>query len=100
MLTIRTTFPSIIKGDDVRSLWRGYSMNVIKISLETDLRRISHKSVKRLFGQTIEHEISVVKKFSCSSAASFTKSGLIHPMKTAKISEYGVLISIYNFSIL
>ncbi|CAF1256632.1 unnamed protein product [Rotaria sp. Silwood1] len=83
-MTIRTTLSSMIKEGGIRSLWRGNLMNVIKVSPETGLRLMSYETFKRLVGQTQTHEISVIEKFLCGSAAGFTASALIYPMKTIK----------------
>ncbi len=93
-MTIRTTLTSMIKEGGIRSLWRGNLINVIKISPETGLRLMSYESFKRLLGQTRTHEISVIQKFLCGSAAGFTASALIYPMKTVKVEEYDFLIRI------
>ncbi len=84
-MTIRTTLSSMIKEGGIRSLWRGNLMNVIKVSPETGLRLMSYEAFKRLLGQTTTNEISVVEKFLCGSAAGFTASALIYPMKTIKV---------------
>lgn len=86
-MTIRTTLRSMIEEGGIRSLWRGNLMNVIKISPETGLRLMSYESFKRLLGQTTTNEISVVHKFLCGSAAGFTASALIYPMKTVKVRD-------------
>jgi solute carrier family 25 phosphate transporter 23/24/25/41 len=86
-MTIRTTLTLMIKEGGIRSLWRGNLMNVIKVSPETGLRLMSYEAFKRLLGQTTTHEISVFKKFLCGSAAGFTASALIYPMKTVKVRD-------------
>jgi solute carrier family 25 phosphate transporter 23/24/25/41 len=78
----------MIKEGGIRSLWRGNLMNVIKISPETGLRLMSYESFKRLLGQSTINEIGVIQKFFCGSAAGFTASVLIYPMKTVKVREY------------
>ena len=75
----------MIKEGGIRSLWRGNLMNIIKVSPETGLRFMSYEAFKRLMGQTATHEISVLNKFLCGSAAGFTASALIYPMKTVKV---------------
>jgi solute carrier family 25 (mitochondrial phosphate transporter), member 23/24/25/41 len=77
----------MIKEGGVRSLWRGNLMNVIKVSPETGLRLMSYEAFKRLLGQSSTHEISVIEKFLCGSAAGVTASTLIYPMKTIKVNE-------------
>ncbi len=84
-MTIRTTLASMINEGGIRSLWRGNLMNVIKVSPETGLRLMFYETFKRLLGQTTTHEISVYQKFLCGSAAGFTASVLIYPMKTIKV---------------
>ena len=86
-MTIRTTLSSMIAEGGVRSLWRGNLMNVIKVSPETGLRLMSYEAFKRLLGQTDTHEISVGQKFLCGSAAGFTASFCIYPMKTIKVKR-------------
>ncbi|CAF1197973.1 unnamed protein product [Adineta ricciae] len=83
-MTIKDTFTLMIREGGVRSLWRGNLMNVIKVSPETGLRLMSYETFKRLLGQTTTHEIDVFQKFLCGSAAGFTASALIYPMKTIK----------------
>jgi solute carrier family 25 phosphate transporter 23/24/25/41 len=86
-MTIRTTLASMIKEGGIRSLWRGNLMNVIKVSPETGLRLMSYEAFKRLLGQTATHEVSIYEKFICGSAAGFTASALIYPMKTIKVRD-------------
>ncbi|CAF3753727.1 unnamed protein product [Adineta steineri] len=83
-MTISTTITSMVKEGGIRSLWRGNLMNVIKVSPETGLRLMSYEAFKRLLGQTSTHEIHILQKFLCGSAAGFTASALIYPMKTIK----------------
>lgn len=83
-MTIRQTLSSMIKEGGIRSLWRGNLMNVIKVSPETGIRLMSYETFKRLLGQTATKEIHVFEKFLCGSAAGFTASVLIYPMKTIK----------------
>jgi len=40
-----------------------------------------------VLGQTKTHEINISQKFLCGSAAGFTASALIYPMKTIKVQE-------------
>ena len=84
-MTIRTTLSSMIKEGGVRSLWRGNLMNVMKVSPETGIRLMSYETFKRFLGQTTTNEISVWQKFLCGSAAGFTASALVYPMKTIKV---------------
>lgn len=84
-MTIRTTLASMIEEGGIRSLWRGNLMNVMKISPETGLRLMSYEAFKRLMGQSTTHEITVIEKFLCGSAAGSTASALIYPMKTVKV---------------
>lgn len=84
-MTIAQTLSSMIKEGGIRSLWRGNLMNVIKVSPETGFRLMSYEAFKRLLGQTSTHEISIVEKFLCGSAAGFTASAMIYPMKTIKV---------------
>ncbi len=94
-MTVRTTLSSMIKEGGIRSLWRGNLMNVIKVSPETGLRLMSYEAFKRLAGQTPTHELNVFQKFLCGSAAGFTASALIYPMKTIKVRNL-IFISINN----
>jgi solute carrier family 25 phosphate transporter 23/24/25/41 len=87
-MTIRTTLVSMVKEGGVQSLWRGNLMNVLKVSPETGVRLMSYEAFKRLVGQTATHEISIVHKFFCGSAAGFTASALIYPMKTIKVRRF------------
>ena len=87
-MTIKDTLTLMIREGGVRSLWRGNLMNVIKVSPETGLRLMSYETFKRLLGQTTTHEIDVFQKFLCGSAAGFTASALIYPMKTIKVKSY------------
>lgn len=60
-------------------------MNVLKVSPETGVRLMFYETFKRSLGQTADTEISVWKKFLCGSAAGFTASALIYPLKTIKV---------------
>lgn len=75
----------MIKEGGVRSLWRGNLMNVMKVSPETGIRLMSYETFKRFLGQTTTNEISVWQKFLCGSAAGFTASAIVYPMKTIKV---------------
>lgn len=86
-MTIGATLGAMVREGGVRSLWRGNLMNVLKASPETGVRLMSYETFKRLIGQTHEHEINVFQKFLCGSAAGFTASAMIYPMKTIKVND-------------
>lgn len=72
-------------------------MNVLKVSPETGVRLMIYETFKRSLGQTSETEISVWKKFLCGSAAGFTASAMIYPLKTVKVRRNVFLISRQTF---